>query len=136
MTTIRRKINFSRRPDKTVALAVVTGSASPLRTRVPRIAKLMALAIHLKQELRNGRVRDQTELARLLHITQPRLTQIMNLNHLAPSIQEALLFLPAVECGRERVHERVLRPIAAEMSWARQRELWNRLQAASARQGN
>lgn len=130
MTTIRRKISFSRRPDKTVALSVVNDPAPPSRSvRVPRIAKLMALAIHFDQLIREGRVANQSELARLVHVTQPRLTQIMNLNHLAPDVQEQLLHLPAVERGRESIHERNLRPVAACICWTRQRHLWKKLQS-------
>jgi hypothetical protein len=36
------------------------------------------------------------ELARLGHVSRTRVTQILNLLHLAPDIQERLLFLPAV----------------------------------------
>jgi predicted XRE-type DNA-binding protein len=126
--TVRRKISFSRRPDKTTALAVITEPVAPAPTlRVPRIAKLMALAIHFDQMVRLGKVADQSELARLVHVSQPRLTQIMNLNHLAPEIQEALLFVPAAERGRERIHERVLRPVVAEMNWSVQRVMWNEI---------
>ena len=56
--------------------------------RVPRISKLMALAIRFDGLIRDGKVRDMSELARLAHVTQPRMTQIMNLLHLAPDIQE------------------------------------------------
>ena len=52
------------------------------------------------------------------------MTQIMNLLHLAPDIQEELLFLPPVTTGKDPVHERMLRPIVAETSWQRQREMW------------
>jgi hypothetical protein len=57
-------------------------------------------------------------------VTQPRMTQIMNLLHLAPDIQEELLFLPRVTSGDDPIHENMLRPIAAESDWARQREMW------------
>ena len=43
---------------------------------------------------------------------------------LAPDIQEALLFLPRVETGKSPIHEKMLRPIAAEMDWGRQRGMW------------
>jgi hypothetical protein len=42
--------------------------------------------------LRKGVVADQSELARICEVTQPRMTQIMNLLHLAPDIQEQILF--------------------------------------------
>ena len=40
-----------------------------------------------------GEVADYAELARLAHVSRPRITQVMNLLHLAPKIQEELLSL-------------------------------------------
>jgi hypothetical protein len=51
----------------------------------------------------------------------------MDLTLLAPDIQEALLFLPKIEKGRDRLNERMLRGIAAESVWERQREKWREL---------
>ncbi|MEZ6152331.1 MAG: hypothetical protein R3C09_19700 [Pirellulaceae bacterium] len=80
--------------------------------RLPRVTKLMALAIRLNQLIRDGHVTDQAELARLSHVSRARLTQIMNILQLAPDIQEAVLHLPPTENGRDAVTERDLRPIA------------------------
>jgi hypothetical protein len=93
--------------------------------RVPRISVLMALAIRFDGLLRDRTVPNLTELARLAHVTQPRMTQIMNLLHLAPDIQEALLFLPPVRGREESVSERDLRKVAAERCWMRQRSTWH-----------
>ena len=60
-------------------------------------------------------------------MTQPRMTQIMNLLYLAPEIQEEQLFLPLVTTGKDPVTERDLRPIAAEADWGRQRGMWEEL---------
>ncbi len=69
---------------------------------MPRVARLMALALRFEQLIREGVVADYAELARLGHVTRARVTQIMNLLHLAPDIQEqVLLFLSAVERGRD-----------------------------------
>ena len=57
----------------------------------------------------------------------PRMTQIMNLTHLAPDVQEALLFLRRTTSGRDPIHEKLLRPIAGEVDWAEQRRLWEEL---------
>ena len=92
--------------------------------RVPRVARLMALAIRLDGLISDGSVADQAELARLGQVTPARLTQIMNLLCLAPDIQEALLCLPPTMRGRDAFHERQLRPIAAEASWRKQRQMW------------
>ena len=88
----------------------------------------MALAIHLDAMLRDGKVADQSELARLLHVSQPRITQIMNLLHLAPDLQEALLFLPRVERGRDKITERDMRRVHAVSDWREQRIHWRVLQ--------
>ena len=96
----------------------------PPSGRIPRISRLMALAIKFDRLIQDGTVSDQSELARLAHVTQPRMTQIMNLLHLAPDIQEQLLFLPQVRNGRDLIHEKMLRPIAAELSWENQRLMW------------
>lgn len=122
MITVKRRVRFARRSDKTKAIIPAPTAPEPVSPgRVPRISRLMALAIHFDRLIREGRVRDQSELARLAHVTQPRMTQIMNLNHLAPDIQESLLFLPPVAKGKERVHERMFRPIAAYAEWKSQR---------------
>ena len=48
----------------------------------------------------------------------------MNLNLLAPDIQEEVLHMPMHYCGREGLKESELREIAAEVEWGRQREMW------------
>jgi hypothetical protein len=84
----------------------------------PRIARLLALAHKLDAMVRSGTITDYGELARLGHISAARLSQIMVLLHLAPSIQEYVLFLPA---GDDRiVTELGLRKIARETRWDRQ----------------
>ena len=95
--------------------------------RIPRVARLMALAIRLDALLKDGVVGSQAELAEVGHVTRARLTQILNLVHLAPDLQEALLHLPPVIRGRDPITERDLRPIAAESKWTEQRALWNRI---------
>jgi hypothetical protein len=66
-------------------------------------------------------------LARSRRVTRARITQITNLTLLAPDIQEAILFLPQVEQGRDPITKRDLRPIAAEPDWQKQRAMWGRL---------
>jgi hypothetical protein len=95
--------------------------------RVPRVAKLMALAIQFDGLLRCGAVTNYAELARLGHVTIARVSQVMSLLYLAPDIQEALLFLPRVERGRDPIILRDLLPIAAELDWRRQRRMWGQL---------
>jgi hypothetical protein len=97
---------------------------------MPWVSKLMALAIRFDGLLRDGVVTDQAELARLGHVSRARMTQIMNLLHLAPDIPEELLFLPLIERGRDWLLERHLRPISAVADLRKQRRLWRELRAA------
>ena len=52
--------------------------------RMPRITRLMALAIKFQTMVERGEVRDYADLARLGYVTRARITQIMNLLNLAP----------------------------------------------------
>lgn len=97
------------------------------RERVPRVARLMALAIRIDGLIASGAIRDQAEAAHVGHITRARMTQILNLLHLAPDIQLAVMNLPPTTRGRDPIVERHLRPIAAEVIWERQRRMWNSL---------
>jgi hypothetical protein len=97
--------------------------------RVPRVARLMALAVKLDGLVRQGVVRDYAALARLGHVSRARVTQIMNLLLLAPDIQEQLLFLPDTLRGRDPIHLRQLQPIALLPDWNEQRPRWRRLTA-------
>ena len=92
--------------------------------RVPRVARLMALALRLEELVRTGQVGNYTALASLGHVTRARICQILNLLHLAPDIQEALLFLPLTLRGRDPIILADLMPIAAAFDWRKQRRLW------------
>lgn len=94
---------------------------------VPRISRLMALAIRYDGLVGNGEVLDYADLARLGYVTRARITQIMNLLNLAPDIQEALLFLPRTVKGRDPIREKDVRPITAVAHWRRQRKMWRKL---------
>jgi hypothetical protein len=101
---------------------------------VPRIARLLALAIRFEGLLREETIRDYAELARLGRVTRARMTQIMQLLDLAPDIQEQILFLPNVR----GLNERNLRPIVSRIDWGEQRRLFQNLRnrLAPAREPN
>jgi hypothetical protein len=123
--TVKRKVYFVRRDHGRKTIADQPRPAELTEPgRIPRISRLMALAIRFDRLIRERKVTDLSELARLAHVTQPRMTQIMNLNHLTPDIQEQVLFLPRVTSGRESIHEKLLRPLAAKADWQAQRRLW------------
>jgi len=84
---------------------------------VPRISRLMALAVRMEGLVREGRAKDFAELARWGGVSRARMTQVLNLRNLAPSIQERLLFLEE-EAGA--LHERALRRVAQSVDWEEQ----------------
>lgn len=90
----------------------------PEPVRIPRIRRLLALAIKFQDMIDRGEVRDYADLARLGYVTRARITQIMNLLNLAPEIQEQIL-LPkspnVIPC------ERHLRRIVTLPYWKDQR---------------
>jgi hypothetical protein len=94
---------------------------------VPRISRLVALAIKINSLIESGAVTDLAQAARLGHVSRARLSQIANLTLLAPSIIEDILNLPRTVCGRDALVERQIRPIAAIADWREQRRLWGDL---------
>jgi len=125
--TITRQVHFRRGRGRKKVLVEGRKPAEPALPagRVPRLSRLMALAIRLDGLVRSGAVTGYAEIARLGHVSRARMTQIMNLLNLAPDIQEGILFLPRTEHGRDPVRERHVRPIAAVPDWRKQRKMWN-----------
>jgi len=118
------KINFTVPFRRVLTVPTLSAeAASEPRGRAPRIARLLALAHKLDAMVRSGEITDYAQLARLGHISPARLTQIMVLLHLAPTIQDYVLFLSAADA--RFITELGLRKIAREPRWDRQRELFN-----------
>lgn len=124
MTTITRRIHFTIKENRKRVLPGPPRESSSSQGRTPRVSKLMALAIRFDHLLQTGTVSSLSELARLARVTQPRMTQIMNLLHLAPDIQEEILHLPPVAKGRDPITEHDLRPTAGLLHWDAQRATW------------
>ncbi|XHR31046.1 MAG: hypothetical protein ACFUZC_10885 [Chthoniobacteraceae bacterium] len=123
--TVKKKAQFTTgKAGKQVFRKKVrpTESQKPAPERIPRISRLMALAIHFDGLIRKGIVRDYADLARLGGITRARMTQIMNLLNLAPEIQEKLLFLPGTASGRDAVTEREMRRVCDAPLWKKQQD--------------
>jgi hypothetical protein len=104
------------------------------RPRIPRVTKLMALAIKFQEMVDRGEVRDYADLARLGYVTRARLTQIMNLLLLAPDIQADFLAWSSVEEFPE-ITERHLRRLTQIPAWGPQRRLWRELLTVPVTQG-
>src|ERR1700681_1311183 len=110
-------------PQKRISFPLPPGprpeAPKPPPGRLPRITRLMALAIRFEQMLQQKSVQDYADLASLGQVSRARITQIMHLRSLAPDIQETLLFLSPVETWRDTLSEHSFRPILQELCWRR-----------------
>ena len=123
---IEREISFTRgqRGRKRIIPVFEAAATEPPVGRVPRIARLVALALRFDQLVREGEMANFAEIARVGHVTRARVTQVMNLLNLAPDIIDDILHLPLVTRGKDSISEHDLRPIAAELIWTKQRAMW------------
>jgi len=94
---------------------------------VPRISRLLALAIRFDGLVRSGEVKDYADLACLGMVSRARVTQIMNLLLLAPDIQEAILFLPRTIKGYDPITEHHIRLLTRTADWKTQRLIWKQM---------
>ena len=83
-------------------------------TSVSPAARNLALAHRLASLIEQGLVADYTAAARLLGVSQPRLTHLMGLLLLAPQIQEAIL------AGTIAPGDKALRRLARVAEWKEQ----------------
>lgn len=123
---IKVHIELARRARKQIKPGPEPVNDTP-EGRIPRLSRLMALAIHFDSLIQQGGIYNQADLAQLGHVSRARVTQIMNLLHLAPDIQERILFLPLIESGHDPYPERKIRRIIRELEWEKQRQMWKRL---------
>jgi hypothetical protein len=82
------------RPAQSLMAASAIGSTTIDAGTVPRIALVLALAIEFDEMVRNGSAKNRSDLARLCCVSRERISQVMKLQWLAPSIQEEILQLP------------------------------------------
>lgn len=126
-------LNWARRAGRP---AKQKPAIEPALPPIPRVTRLIALAIKFQDMVDRGEVRDYADIARLGFVTRARLTQIMNLLLLAPNIQEVLLseMLPM----HTSIPERTLRVVAQMVLWEDQKcELANvHAESASALRSN
>ena len=113
-----------RRPSPPTCGTVASG-------RVPRVSRLLALALRLDRLVRAGAIADYATLACLGHVSRARVSQILGLLLLAPDIQETLLFLPPTERGRDAICLRQLQALAALPDWRHQRRRWQELRRST-----
>jgi DNA invertase Pin-like site-specific DNA recombinase len=99
--------------------------------RVPRVTRLLALALKFEDLIRSGEVSNYATMAQIGQVSRSRVTQMTSLLNLAPDIQEEILFLRSEEAQRSRISEPSLRKLTAMLLWSKQREEWRSLRRPS-----
>jgi hypothetical protein len=99
---------------------------------VPRVARLLALALKFEKLIELGVVSNYSAVAQVSRVSRSRVTQMTSLLNLSPDIQEEILFLPAAEARKFRVSEPSLRKLTATLLWNQQREQWRTLRSLGA----
>ena len=90
--------------------------------RVPRISRMMALAIWFDELIRKGEVKNFAELAAMGQVCRTRVSQIMNLLLLAPDIQEEILFLGRTPKGQDTLFLKDLQEVTKDANSNDQRQ--------------
>ena len=126
----RMKIEYTLRTSQRAVKATAIPPDSRPTPRPPRITCLLALAHRLEELVQSGQVNDYAELARVGHVSRARVTQILRLLTLAPSIQEQILSWPT---GSNSLTERHMRKIVNQLLWTDQRKAFDRLQISRPR---
>jgi len=119
--TLRRAVRRSRQRQANEA------AETRLNPALPRITRLMALAIKLEDIMCGPQALERSDIAQLGRVSRSRITQILNLLLLAPDLQERLLFLTPASKGREPICEKKIRQLAYEYDWELQRARFERL---------
>ena len=91
----------------------------------PRLRMQLVLAHQIERVLVEGKAKDYGQIAEWLHMSHPRVNQIVKLTFLAPDIQEDILL--SSDKRINNIPEYKTREITNEFDWDKQRVLWQRL---------
>lgn len=98
----------------------------PKPIKVPQAAMDLALGHRIVRAVESGEVRDYTEAARRLGVSQARVSQLVAITFLAPDLQDAILMGHGT-ATRVNIHHLLL--AARNSSWRDQRKIaliWRR----------
>jgi hypothetical protein len=119
------EVRFSPRPQ------AQSPAAPPRPTgRLPRVARLLALAHRIDGMIRAGEIRDWADAARVMGVTRARMTQVANLTLLSPPIQAVVLGLDSTRSGKDSVTEHALRRVVIQPFWRIQERHWGEFRPA------
>jgi predicted XRE-type DNA-binding protein len=109
---IKYRVKFNKiRRQKTIH---IDEASTPVSKEASRVARVLALAHYVERLIDQGSFKNHSHTAKLLGISNSRMSQVANLTLLAPSIQEKILF------GKGDIKERSLRMILRDLDWKKQ----------------
>lgn len=121
---IKTRIHLKRRGSRK---RIFNGGKEESVGRLPRITKLMALALRYERLIREGHVKNHADLARLGGCTRAHINHVMGLLNLAPDIIEEILDMPRIYKGKDPIRPEGVYDIASEKLWDDQRKRWKEL---------
>ncbi|MFH2002972.1 MAG: hypothetical protein ABIK28_25120 [Planctomycetota bacterium] len=110
------KITVTRCHGKRIS-EYASGSKPDAKSDAPTsAARMLALAHYFSQLIENDTLRGYSRAAVLMGVSRSRLSQIMNLLHLSPHIQESIL------SGNLKINEHQLRAVLRLIDWRQQKK--------------
>jgi hypothetical protein len=82
----------------------------------------------MEQMIQEGTAKNYSELAHLGQVSAARISQVMNLLHLAPDIQEEILL---ANTPKDWLRESAVRKLSGVVLWSEQRDRWHELVATA-----
>lgn len=107
-TVLKYKVSFSNCNGNRHSSNMPTVRDSVITSRT---ARQLALAHHIQRLVDEGKLHDFAHAAKLLGITRARMSQVLNLQLLAPTLQASIL------SGELKISERRLRHVIRHADW-------------------
>ncbi len=98
----------------------------------PKLRQFLILAYQVQELLNQGKAKSPKQVAEWLNMTRTKMYVLMNMTMLAPSIQEEILF--SNNNLIRLIPEYKMNQITREISWHKQKQMWQQLTAGLAKQ--
>lgn len=106
--------------------AAAAGLVAKVDRRPAKVAIVLATAHGIATAISDARGGSGAEVARALHRSRNRISQLRALASLAPDIQEEILHLDAVDRVEPVTEKWVFENVARSIDWDEQRAAWRR----------
>jgi len=100
----------------------------------PKLRQFLILAYQVQELLDQGKAKSPKQVAQWLSMTRTKMYVLMNMTMLAPSIQEEILF--SNNNLIRLIPEYKMNQITREISWHKQKQMWQQLTAGLAKQSS